>query len=77
MNKEELMEQILSSMTEEDWDLLEGRTSGIPVSAHNREVLLKLRDCEADFDDEKIDAGRVEEARLQLADFLERTWAEA
>ena len=75
MTKDDLANSILSSLGSEDWTVLEDPTSGIPVSAHNRQILLRLRKSDADFDEE-TDPCRVETARTALEAFLNRTWAE-
>ena len=75
MTKQELADQILDSLTVEDWEILEDRNSQVPVSAHNRETLLALRDTETEFDGE-IEEERIEEAKALLGRFLEEHWAE-
>lgn len=75
MIRKELVNEILSSLSEEEWEALEKKTYSVPVSDHNREVLLIVKNYTDHFFDEIPDS-RVEGARAAIEDFLNKTWAD-
>ena len=75
MTKSTLAERIIKSIENDEWKLILEGSSEIPVSEHNRNVLLGLRETgvsfSGDVDDKDITA--LSEA---VYEFLKETWAE-
>ncbi len=76
MKKEQLLEQILSSYTEEEWEALENKTQKDPVNESNRKLLLGLRDLGKKRFRGEIADEDVEKLVSSLKEFLSETWAD-
>lgn len=75
MKKTDLADRILGTLSEKDWEIIEDRSSAVPVSEHNRGVLLKLKEDRQGFTG-SVDASRVRELDTALEGFLREAWSE-
>ena len=75
MKRTDLADRILGTLSEKDWEIIEDRSSAVPISEHNRGVLLKLREDRQGFTG-SVDASRVKELHTALEEFLREAWSE-
>jgi len=75
MDKHELKEEILASISGEEWAALAAGTLQTPVNDFNRELLLRLRDSTEEFSG-PVDEGKVIRLRETVAGYLNREWAD-
>ena len=75
MDKHDLKNEILASISGEEWAALEAGTMQTPVNRYNRELLLRLRDSSEEFSG-PVDEGKVTRLRETVAGYLSREWAE-
>lgn len=74
MKKQDLLQQILSHYTEEEWEGLEKKTLNIPVNETNRRTLLELRDADSAFKGE-ADETPIQKLTESLKEYLDEVWA--
>ena len=75
MDKAAFAERLVGALDGEEWKKLEDGTLGVPVSGHNRKVLLELRDTDAEFEGE-VDDECADALSAALYEYLRETWPE-
>lgn len=75
MTKTQLAENIIKSIEKSEWDKLQDGRLEIPVSEHNRKVLLELRGSGVDYTGEVCDKD-VHRLSDAVYEFLKVTWPE-
>ncbi len=75
MTRKELAENIIGSIDKTQWQQLKAGTLEIPVSEHNRKVLLELEGSSEDFTGD-VPGDDVEKLSDSVYEFLKEVWAE-
>ena len=75
MTKTHLAEYIINSIEKNEWQGLQDGTLGIPVSDHNRKVLLEMYQAGADYVGEVNDED-VGKLSSEVYKYLKEVWAE-
>ena len=73
MTKTQLAENIIKSIEKNEWQQLQEGTLPVPVSEHNRKVLLVLHQCGVDYTGEVCDKD-VHKLSDAVYEFLKETW---
>lgn len=75
MTKKELAENIIGSIDKIQWQQLKDGGIEIPVSEHNRKVLLELEESSEEFTGD-VSRSDVEKLSASVYEFLKEVWAE-
>ena len=75
MDRQDIADSILDSISPEEWDRLKTGETDVPVSEYNRKTLLKLKNTYLDFEGEADDS-EIETFKENLEAFLSDRWPE-
>ncbi|MBR5338231.1 MAG: DUF2115 family protein [Lachnospiraceae bacterium] len=75
MTKSTLAGRIIKSIENDEWKLIQDESSDIPISEHNRKVLLELRETGVSFFGE-VDDKDITVLSEAVYEFLRETWPE-
>ena len=71
MKLSQLITKLKGEITQEEWELLESKDSGVKISEHNRNTLLEMKDTEI-TEDKDVSTDVINDLESELKTYLDK-----